>query len=224
MWGCCPRAAARAAQARNRRERPCHTWLGARRSQSTLRGPLPRHRRDRLARGTVRPGGYRDRGAAGRGLRAAVGADVRQLLLGLTAGRWACLPCLAYFELVQPRFGEGPLEDSRPPRLANAIGTVVPGHRDLVVGRSTARRHGARVGCGGPGPALGVYRPVRGLRGLPARRAAAWNLAMTPPDGSTRPISAASTGTVRRTSSSRIRCAPSAASGSGGSEAASRRF
>jgi hypothetical protein len=48
-----------------------------------------------------------------------------QLLVGLTLGRRFCLPCLAYFELVQPRFGEGPLEDSRPPRLANAIGTVV---------------------------------------------------------------------------------------------------
>src|ERR687898_513612 len=50
-----------------------------------------------------------------------------QLLVGLTAGRRYCLPCLAYFELVQPRFGEGPLEDSRPPRLANAIGTLVLG-------------------------------------------------------------------------------------------------
>jgi hypothetical protein len=45
-----------------------------------------------------------------------------QLLLGLLAGRRFCLPCLAYFELVQPRFGEGPLEDARPPRLANMIG------------------------------------------------------------------------------------------------------
>ena len=45
-----------------------------------------------------------------------------QLLLGLTLGRRWCLPCLAYFELVQPRFGEGPLEDSRPPRLANMMG------------------------------------------------------------------------------------------------------
>jgi hypothetical protein len=50
-----------------------------------------------------------------------------QLLAGLTLGRRYCLPCLAYFELVQARFGEGPLEDSRPPRLANAIGTVVLG-------------------------------------------------------------------------------------------------
>jgi Domain of unknown function (DUF4395) len=50
-----------------------------------------------------------------------------QLLLGLAAGRRYCLPCLAYFSLLQPRFGEGPLEDSRPPRLANAIGTAVLG-------------------------------------------------------------------------------------------------
>jgi Domain of unknown function (DUF4395) len=50
-----------------------------------------------------------------------------QLLIGVTLGRRYCLPCLAYFLLVQPRIGEGPLEDSRPPRLANAIGTVVLG-------------------------------------------------------------------------------------------------
>ncbi len=47
-----------------------------------------------------------------------------QLLVGLTLGRRLCLTCLAYFGLVQPRFGEGELEDSRPPRLANAIGFV----------------------------------------------------------------------------------------------------
>ena len=47
-----------------------------------------------------------------------------QLLAGLTLGRRFCLPCLAYFELVQPRFGEGPLEDARPPRFANLVGAV----------------------------------------------------------------------------------------------------
>jgi hypothetical protein len=45
-----------------------------------------------------------------------------QLAVGLTFGRRWCLPCVAYFELIQPRLGEGPLEDSRPPRFANMIG------------------------------------------------------------------------------------------------------
>ena len=48
-----------------------------------------------------------------------------QLVVGLAFGRRYCLPCLAYFELVQPVFGEGPLEDSRPPRFANMVGAVV---------------------------------------------------------------------------------------------------
>jgi len=48
-----------------------------------------------------------------------------QLFIGLRFGRRYCLPCLAYFELIQPRFGEGPIEDSRPPRFANLVGVVV---------------------------------------------------------------------------------------------------
>ena len=48
-----------------------------------------------------------------------------QLAVGLAFGRRYCLPCLAYFELIQPRFGEGPLEDARPPRVANMVGLVV---------------------------------------------------------------------------------------------------
>jgi hypothetical protein len=47
-----------------------------------------------------------------------------QLVAGLTLGRRFCLPCLVYFELVQPRLGEGPLEDARPPRFANLVGAV----------------------------------------------------------------------------------------------------
>ena len=54
-----------------------------------------------------------------------------QLAVGLTFGRRYCLPCLAYFELVQPRFGEGPIEDSRPPRFANLVGVVVLGAASL---------------------------------------------------------------------------------------------
>ena len=45
-----------------------------------------------------------------------------QLVVGLTLGRRYCLPSLAYFELVQPWFGEGQLEDARPPRFANMVG------------------------------------------------------------------------------------------------------
>lgn len=45
-----------------------------------------------------------------------------QLALGLTLGRRFCLPCRFYFEVLQPRFGEGPLEDARPPRFANMVG------------------------------------------------------------------------------------------------------
>ncbi len=47
-----------------------------------------------------------------------------QLLIGLTLGRKYCLTCALYFELIQPRLGEGRLEDSRPPRLANQMGFV----------------------------------------------------------------------------------------------------
>jgi hypothetical protein len=56
-----------------------------------------------------------------------------QLAVGLTLGRRWCLPCLAYFELVQPRFGEGPVEDSRPPRFSNLVGVVVLGSASLLL-------------------------------------------------------------------------------------------
>jgi hypothetical protein len=54
-----------------------------------------------------------------------VGLLALQLVVGLVLGRRFCLPCVAYFELVQRRFGEGPIEDSRPPRAANIVGAVV---------------------------------------------------------------------------------------------------
>jgi thiol-disulfide isomerase/thioredoxin len=50
-----------------------------------------------------------------------------QLAIGLTLGRRWCLPCLFYFEVLQPRVGEGPIEDSRPPRFANLVGAAVLG-------------------------------------------------------------------------------------------------
>lgn len=69
-----------------------------------------------------------------------------QLAIGLTVGRRWCLPCLAYFELVQPRLGEGPLEDARPPRFANVVGAVV----------LTAASLAFAVGADAAGTALGA--------------------------------------------------------------------
>ena len=48
-----------------------------------------------------------------------------QLAVGLRFGRRYCLPCRFYFDVVQPRVGEGPIEDSRPPRFANQVGVTV---------------------------------------------------------------------------------------------------
>jgi hypothetical protein len=47
-----------------------------------------------------------------------------QLSLGLAMGRRWCLPCVFYFEAVQPRLGEGRLEDARPVRFANQVGAT----------------------------------------------------------------------------------------------------
>jgi uncharacterized protein DUF4395 len=55
-----------------------------------------------------------------------------QLAIGLTLGRRYCLPCVLYFELIQPRFGEGPIEDSRPPRFANMVGVAFLGAAALA--------------------------------------------------------------------------------------------
>lgn len=50
-----------------------------------------------------------------------------QLAVGVTLGRRWCIPCLFYFEVLQPRVGEGLIEDARPPRFANMLGIVVLG-------------------------------------------------------------------------------------------------
>lgn len=49
------------------------------------------------------------------------------LAIGLRFGRRWCITCYLYFAAVQPRFGEGPIEDSRPPRFANQVGLAVLG-------------------------------------------------------------------------------------------------
>jgi hypothetical protein len=68
-----------------------------------------------------------------------------QLAVGLTFGRRYCLACVAYFELIQPRFGEGPLEDARPPRAANIVGLVV---LTLASVAYAAGLHGAGIALG----------------------------------------------------------------------------
>jgi hypothetical protein len=79
-----------------------------------------------------------------------------QLVAGLVLGRRWCLPCVAYFALVQPRVGEGRVEDARPPRFANKIGATVLG---LAFAAHLA-------GLGAAGTALGAV--VAGLALLAA--------------------------------------------------------
>ena len=69
-----------------------------------------------------------------------------QLAIGLRFGRRYCLACVAYFELVQPRIGEGPIEDSRPPKFANQVGLVVLGSATIA----------HLVGLAAVGNALGI--------------------------------------------------------------------
>ncbi len=83
-----------------------------------------------------------------------------QLLLGLTLGRRWCLPCVAYFRLVQPILGEGRVEDARPPRFANMVGAT------LLVVTTLAYAVGLRtVGAvlGGIVTALALLAAVTGL-------------------------------------------------------------
>jgi hypothetical protein len=106
-----------------------------------------------------------------------------QLGIGLRFGRRYCLACVAYFEIVQPRMGEGPIEDSRPPRFANLIGLIVLSSASVayLVGLTPV---GAAVGLLVSGLALlaavtgfcagcQIYRlgaRLRGIRGGELRR------------------------------------------------------
>jgi hypothetical protein len=53
-----------------------------------------------------------------------VGLMAAQLIIGLTLGRRWCLPCVFWFKVLQPRIGEGRIEDSRAPRFANILGAI----------------------------------------------------------------------------------------------------
>lgn len=99
-----------------------------------------------------------------------------QLIVGLKFGRRYCLPCAFYFEVIQPRFGEGEIEDSRPPRFANIVGAVFLSGATIahVLGASTlgwflggmvaalalfAALTGICVGCE-------MYRVIARLKGI----------------------------------------------------------
>lgn len=99
-----------------------------------------------------------------------------QLAVTVRFGRRFCLPCLIYFRFVQPRVGEGALEDARAPRFANLIGAVFLSSAAVLwaVGLPTAGRvlggvvaalaglavtTGLCVGCE-------VYRVLARLRGV----------------------------------------------------------
>ncbi|HEX9243925.1 MAG TPA: DUF4395 family protein [Anaeromyxobacter sp.] len=99
-----------------------------------------------------------------------------QLSLGLTLGRRWCLPCVFYFEVVQPRLGQGILEDSRPPRFANQVGAVFLGAATLA---SALGLHSVGLALGAIVAALALlaattgfcagcvlYRIGAGLRGV----------------------------------------------------------
>jgi hypothetical protein len=109
-----------------------------------------------------------------------LGVLAGQLAIGLLFGRRFCIPCLLYFEVIQPRIGEGPIEDSRPPRFANVVGAVFLSAATLsyLVGWSTiglglglvvaalallAATTGLCVGCE-------IYRFAARFRGVRARQ------------------------------------------------------
>ena len=99
-----------------------------------------------------------------------------QLALGLVLGRRWCLACVFYYEVLQPRFGEGPLEDSRPPRFANVIGFAFLAAASVAYpiglddGRRRARRHRGRPGAARGGDGL-LHRLQRLQARLRAHRA-----------------------------------------------------
>ena len=98
--------------------------------------------------------------AVGLGWWPLLGILAAQLAVGLRFGRRYCVPCLLYFELVQPRFGEGPLEDSRPPRFANLVGAIFLGVATVAYAAGAA---GLGAGLGLLVAALAALAATTGL-------------------------------------------------------------
>ena len=83
-----------------------------------------------------------------------------QLVTGLVFGRRWCLPCVAYFRFVQPRLGEGRVEDARPPRFANMVGATV---LSLAFAAPLAGLDGAGRALGGLVAVLALLAASTGL-------------------------------------------------------------
>ena len=88
------------------------------------------------------------------------GVLAAQLIVGLSFGRRFCLPCVLYFEVVQPRVGEGRVEDARPPRFANILGATVLSAATLA---ELAGLHAVGAALGGLVAALALLAAVTGL-------------------------------------------------------------
>ena len=82
------------------------------------------------------------------------------LASGLLFGRRFCVTCVAYFALVQPFVGEGPLEDSRPPRVANMIGFA------FLAAASVAYGFGADIAGAVLGSIVAVLALVAAITGF----------------------------------------------------------
>jgi hypothetical protein len=99
-----------------------------------------------------------------------------QLFVGVRFGRRYCLACVFYFEVIQPRFGEGDVEDAAPVRFANIVGAsflvasacayaagfTLAGHVLALVVASLALLAAATGFCAG----CAIYRAWARLRGI----------------------------------------------------------
>lgn len=83
-----------------------------------------------------------------------------QLSLTLAFGRRWCLACRLYFAVVQPRLGEGPVEDARPVRFANQVGATLLWGATLA---HLAGFHGAGTALAGLVAALALLAAASGV-------------------------------------------------------------
>jgi len=83
-----------------------------------------------------------------------------QISLGLFLGRRWCLACRLYFGILQPIFGEGPIEDSRPVKFANQVGAAFLGTATLA---HLAGLHAAGDSLAGIVAALALLAATTGI-------------------------------------------------------------